>query len=80
MPDQGVDRGSVVEYQFALPDGTTNLTVLTPQRLDPAEFANAERVGVVGNLLQQPTNHIEGYTGTADKAIWAGHLFPIRGE
>ncbi len=77
-PDEGVARGSVIEYQLQTPDGNS-LTVLTPGKLDPTTYASAVTVGVVGEILYDAPVQVEGYTGTTKQAIWGAYLFPIGG-
>lgn len=74
-PDAGRQQGRVAEYQFTLPMGK-QLTVLTPQAL-PDRIANAPSVAVIGSVIDDPASRIEGYTGSAEQAIWSYDLLPI---
>src|SRR5690606_31089457 len=71
--DDGRQQGTVAEYQVTLPTGQV-LAVLTPQPLD---FTAGTPMVVVGSLVRDPATHVEGYTGTADLAVWSEHLFPL---
>ncbi|WP_252854010.1 hypothetical protein [Aeoliella straminimaris] len=73
-PDAGRQAGSVAEYEFTLPGGQA-LTVLTPQVL-AENVTSAPTVVVVGSVIDQPADHIEGYTGAAEMAIWSENLLP----
>lgn len=73
-PDAGRQAGSVAEYQFTLPGGQS-LTVLTPQTL-PASVSSAQAVVVVGSVIDNAADRIEGYTGTASQVIWSENVLP----
>lgn len=75
QPDSGTQRGSVAEYSFLLPTGQT-MVVLTDEPLGES-FESAGSVGVVGSVIDNPAERIEGYTGTADLAVWSTQLFPV---
>lgn len=75
--DAGRQQGSVAEYTCTLStDGGQKLTVLVPRAL-PVETAEAASVAVVGAVVDAPALAIEGYTGNAERAIWAGEVFAI---
>ncbi len=73
--DNGVQQGSVMEYNVLLPTGQ-ELKVLTRGAL-PEEARSAEAVGLVGVGLENPVTHLEGYTGSPTMAVWANDFFPI---
>lgn len=72
-PDAGRQQGTVVEYQVTLPTGQV-LTVLTPE---PLTTTNSDPIVVVGSLVREPAEHIQGYTGSAETAVWSEHLLPV---
>lgn len=73
MLDEGRQQGSVAEYQVTLPTGQV-LAVLTPQPLD---ITAGTPMVVVGSLVRDPATHVEGYTGTADMAVWSEQVLPL---
>jgi hypothetical protein len=76
QPDEGVERGSVVEYHVQLPS-RNSLPVFTTEKLDFDSYSNAQSVGVVGYLLEDASRQIEGYNGQTTQGVWAAFLFPI---
>lgn len=75
-----MDRaGSVYAYTFLLTDADTGeeteVVTLTAERHDPDRFArgDAKVMGVVGCVVEKPAELIEGYTGTAQRAVWIAH-------
>jgi len=75
QPDSGTQRGSVAEYSFLLPTGQ-KMVVLTDEPLGES-LASAGSVGVVGSVIDNPAERVEGYTGSAELAIWSTQLFPV---
>jgi hypothetical protein len=71
--DEGRQQGTIAEYQVTLPTGQV-LAVLMPQPLDNTA---GTPVVVVGSLVRDPATHIQGYTGTADMAVWSEQVLPM---
>jgi hypothetical protein len=69
-------QGSVTEYRVEL-DGGQSITVLTPSADIGGQLDAAHPQAIVGYIVDQPAQKIEGYTGTAKQAIWASHLVPL---
>lgn len=70
------DKGSVWEFRLRLADGV-QVTVLRDRPMDPQQFVNTMELGVVGCVVEDATNRVEGYTGDADRAVWACHTFRL---
>lgn len=68
--------GSVSELRVTLSDGEV-VSVLTDEQLDPARFFGGTEIGVVGCVVEDPVNRVEGYKGVAERAVWACHTFPV---
>lgn len=70
--------GSVYEYAFDLVDpdapGPVEVTVLMPDRHDDRRFARSEAIamGVVGCVVERPSEVVPGYKGKAERAVWVG--------
>ncbi|QDU58792.1 hypothetical protein [Aeoliella mucimassa] len=76
QPDKGRQQGSVAEYEFTLPNNH-KLIVLTSKAL-PDSITSASHVGVIGSVIDQPAERIEGYTGSAEQVIWSNDFVPVR--
>ncbi len=76
-PDAGRQQGSVAEYTITLPtDSRQQITVLAPRALS-VDTAEAAAVAVIGAVIDDPAGKIDGYTGTAQQAIWSTDVYPI---
>ena len=76
-PDAGRQSGSVAEYVFTLPTSDhKQVTVVAPVALS-SELTSANSIAVVGSVIDNPAERIEGYTGSAERVIWTNFLLPI---
>ncbi|WP_145291585.1 hypothetical protein [Pirellulimonas nuda] len=70
--------GSVYEYTFSLQDPEAKepqeVIVLMTDRHDVRRFSRGEAVamGVVGCVVERPSEVVPGYTGEAQRAVWIG--------
>jgi hypothetical protein len=69
-------RGPVMECRVETGAGEP-IIILVPaalrEQLDRADGALA----IVGSLVDQPSDHVAGYTGSAPQAVWVGMLIPL---
>jgi hypothetical protein len=69
-------KGSVVECTVDL-GGGKSLVVLTSPAAVQQLAASAKPVGVVGFIVDKPTEKVQGYTGTAAQAVYAPGLLSL---
>ncbi len=67
---------AVVECQLDMGAGNL-LTVLARDSAIERLAGSGQPVGVVGSVIDHPAERINGYIGTAPRAIWAGLLIPL---
>jgi hypothetical protein len=68
--------GSVVECRVDLENGQS-ITVLAPPAAAEAGPDDAQPQAVIGYIIDQPAERIEGYTGAATQAVWTNRLIPL---
>lgn len=68
--------GTVVECTAEL-EGGQSLQVLVPPALADRLGDSSRPLAVVGWIVDQPAEHVAGYTGSAPQAIWAGNLISL---
>lgn len=71
IPDETRQVGEVYEYRFPVADG--EVYVVTEEPIDARRFLNsqANEVGVIGIVVENPETRIQGYEGSAERVIWA---------
>jgi hypothetical protein len=69
------DFGAMSECQIDLGAGTT-LSILLPPEV-ASQLNSSQSVGVVGSLIDKPSERVAGYTGAAPQVVWVGSLFPL---
>lgn len=70
------DAGSVVEYSGTIESGQS-LTLLVPTAQADRLDNSARLLGIVGWIVEQPAEHVAGYTGQSPQAIWVSRLIPL---
>ncbi len=76
IPEAKGPAGSVYEYQFRLANEEL-VTVLTPEPIEAKRFLSAESIGLVGCVIESPTDRVAGYTGHAEQAVWVLRTIPL---
>jgi hypothetical protein len=71
------EAGSVVECQVKL-DGGQAVTVLVPPSAAGQSLDAAQPVAIVGWIVDNPKAHVSGYTGSAQRAIFARSFMPLQ--
>ncbi len=67
--------GDVDECQLDTEQGT-RITVLVPsQRADGLEMD--QELGIVGSIVEAPSEHVSGYTGSAPQAVWVDRVLRL---
>jgi hypothetical protein len=72
----GAQAGSVIECSGAIAAGQS-LPILLPPALADRLADSSRPLGIVGWIVDQPAEHITGYAGQAQQAIWVGKLIPL---
>ena len=72
----GEIAGEIYEYELATDDGS-KLRLLAQEPLDPALEGSSRPVGIVGTIVENPSDEIAGYHGTAGRAIWIARAIPL---
>jgi hypothetical protein len=72
----GQIAGDVYEYQLADAKGDT-MVLLMQEPLDPLVDGTNLPLGIVGTIVDQPAEEIDGYRGTASRAIWVDSTIPL---
>lgn len=72
----GQIAGDVYEYDLTAPDGG-RYTVLSSRPLDSVADSADTAVAIVGTVVEHPTADVSGYTGTAERAIFASQALPL---
>jgi hypothetical protein len=77
-PTVATPAGSVYEYRF--PIGEEEVIVVSPEPFDVDRFVavNSKSVGVIGVLVEAPRERIAGYTGDAERVVWARKTLTLR--
>ncbi|TWT85312.1 hypothetical protein Pla123a_01190 [Posidoniimonas polymericola] len=68
--------GEVYEYRLRLSPSEL-VAVLSDEPIDPNRFHLKNQMGVVGCVIEDPAARVQGYTGKADRAVWACHTIPL---
>lgn len=69
--------GSVHAYYLQMSDGS-KVEAITAAHIDAERFTGAQEMGIVGWIVDSPQDHIPGYAGNAEQAIWVGHSIALR--
>jgi hypothetical protein len=67
-------KNNMYGANIKLPDGATNVTVLSGK---PLNFKADDDVLIAGRLIAKPVENIAGYQGSATLAVWQGISIPI---
>ncbi len=73
----GNAAGPVYEYQIELPSGQS-IAVVCREPLAESRYASADAVGVVGDVIDNPSEQIVGYAESGTPVVWTEHVFPVR--
>jgi hypothetical protein len=77
-PTVATRAGSVYEYRF--PVGDEEVVVVSQKPFDVDRFVavNSRAVGVIGVMVESPRERIAGYTGDAERVVWARKTLTLR--
>jgi hypothetical protein len=70
------ERGSVVEAQVDIGSGAPLSVLMLPVLANQLE-AGGGPVGIVGSLVERPSEAISGFEGEAPQAIWVGRVVDL---
>lgn len=76
LPTKAETAGGYFEYTMPLPGGG-KVIALSPTAINVNRFAESKEVGIVGCIIESPTERIRGYNGDAERVIWIGHTVPL---
>lgn len=77
VPTQMVPAGELTQYDFVI--GDQPVPVVMAERIDVNRYLNAQakEVGVIGVVVERPSERIVGYEGDADRVVWARKTLPL---
>jgi hypothetical protein len=70
------NKGSVIESVCELAPGKS-VTLLVPTAL-ASQLTSGQQIGVIGWIVDGPVDHVSGYTGSAQQAIFVGRLVALQ--
>ncbi|MGL4514053.1 MAG: MJ0042-type zinc finger domain-containing protein [Lacipirellulaceae bacterium] len=78
VPSNARPAGSVSEYRFQV--AGSEVVVVTKKPIDVDRFVavNSRSVGIVGVVVESPRERIAGYTGDAERVVWARKTLALR--
>ncbi len=72
----GQIAGDVYEYQITADEGS-EYTLLCREPFESALADSDRQIGVVGVIVDHPAENLQGYQGTAERAIWLTRAIPL---
>ena len=80
VPDDMQYAGELITYRMPLGDSFVHIVTEEPIDVDRFVMSDSQTMGIIGIVVENPIDRIQGYKGDADRVIWCRKTIPVGDE